>query len=216
MYDSGIKASRLIADTISETDVWIDIPMTDYLGWIDEVEQLLYSEIIKETATYEKSASVNTSGEVDLNSVSTDGESDKPRFDDIYAVYADGVQLIHTEGNVGHIFPDCYWKDGGNLKYRLEKAPSKLTIYYFVRPKLKTSAGGDQKTIKLPPEWVGIIRAKLRGEAYKVVNEDNQAAKWINDYNILIQQFTQYMSARKPELGGYRRQAWRQKMPTTN
>lgn len=122
-----------------------------------------------------------------------------PRFEDIYTVYADNKQLAKVTAVGGETFPDTYWKQENNLYYNTTPTPDEVKVFYFIRPKLKTKT--PTETIKLPVEWVCIIRAKLRGEAYKLVNEDNAAAKWLNDYNVLMEQFKQYMAARNPEFG---------------
>ena len=48
MFDSGISAADLIADIITEADVAYPITNRSYVGWLTALEQLIYSEIIKE------------------------------------------------------------------------------------------------------------------------------------------------------------------------
>ena len=43
--------------------------------------------------------------------------------------------------------------------------------------------------------------AELRGEAYKLCNEDAVAAKWLNDYNALLDSFRQWLVLRQPNFG---------------
>ena len=48
MFDSGILASRLIEEIQEEADIAIPILDGTYVSWLNALEQLLYSEIIKE------------------------------------------------------------------------------------------------------------------------------------------------------------------------
>ena len=202
MFESGIKACDLVDEIISEADVWPDIPKERYYEWIDEAEQLLYSEIIKESAVVAFGKSLLQGGIIlDFSMIRPEIRptgADEPRFEDVYAVYADKVQLIRAEENVGEILPDTYYKRNGKLYIHTDDAVT-CHFHYYVRPILKKQQ--PETTIKLPPEWVCIIRSKLRGEAYKLKNEDVTAAKWINDYNVLIEQFKVYMAARRAEIG---------------
>ena len=196
MFDSGITAESLVEEIISEVDAAPDIPPETYYEWLDEAEQLLYSEIIHEQAK----ASAAGSSPVTLASLKQK-DADTPRFEDICAVYADKKQLARVSMESGETFPDTYWKEEDALCFRAEPKPGRIRVYYYVRPERKSQ--DPTNTVKLPPEWVQIIRAKLRGEAYMLVNEDSAAAKWIDLYNVLLEQFKQYMSARSPEIGGW-------------
>lgn len=124
-------------------------------------------------------------------------------FEDIYAVYADGKQLIKSTLASGVIFPDSYFKTENKLGLHLTKVPNsnKITLIYHVRPKLKTTQSIHTDTVKLPAEFIDLVKAKLRGEAYKVANEDGLAAKWINDYNVLVDTFKAWISDKQSEFG---------------
>jgi len=53
----------------------------------------------------------------------------------------------------------------------------------------------------LPIEFIDLAKAKLRGEAYKVANEDSLAAKWINDYNMLVETFKAWIERERANFG---------------
>lgn len=194
MFDSGITAKEFITAIKNETDIAPDIEDATWYRLIDEVEQLLYSEIIKEAHSW--SGAVNEQGIAEYPIVL---EGDAVRFEDIYAVYAGGVQLIKSTPAGGAVFPDCWYKWENNLKINSDKKD--YVAYFYVRPNLKTGSGGENQHINLPVEWLPLIGAKVRGEVYKLVGEDTTSAKWLADYNVLVEQFRQYMTLREPDIG---------------
>jgi hypothetical protein len=194
MFESGITAESLVETLTEEIDVAPDISVGTYYNWLDEIEQLLYSEIIREIHIYTAN---NPANHIDFSDMTASG-ADIPMFEDVYAVHAGNKQLFKSTV-VGSLFPDTYWKQENALHFNVTPAPQVMTVYYFIRPALKSTT--PTNTIKLPIQFVPIIKAKLRGEAYKLVNEDNTAAKWLNDYNILLEQFKQYIADRQPQFG---------------
>ena len=52
MFDSGTTAKELIEAIQNEADIAPDIPEDSYIQWLNSVEQLLYSEVIKEQKKY--------------------------------------------------------------------------------------------------------------------------------------------------------------------
>ncbi|MCH5188410.1 MAG: hypothetical protein J1F63_08395 [Oscillospiraceae bacterium] len=197
MFDSGVTAKAFIDEIKMEVDAAPDIYDATYYRFIDECEQLLYSEIIRETLIFTP-VGESAPGFLSFEYIETTG--DKVRYEDIYAVYAGDVQLVRATPAGIRTFPDSYSRIGETLYIKSENK-AEINIYFYVRPKLKTRPGGENDTIKLPIEWLPIIGAKVRGEAYKLVNEDYAAAKWLADYNALIEQFKQYIAARAEKLG---------------
>ena len=53
----------------------------------------------------------------------------------------------------------------------------------------------------LPYEWLELVMSKLRGEAYKIANDDGQAAKWLEDYNAQLSSFTEWARKRQERYG---------------
>lgn len=199
MFDSGIKASVLIEQIRDEADIAIPIADENYVSWLNALEQLLYTEIIQEQGKIELADALSSIIDIDTLDVSS-GEN-AMRFEDIHAVYADNTQLIKSTVSSGVIFPDTYYKIGNNIGLNLKKDPEKLKIIYFVKPELKTTDNISAKNVMVPIEFIDLVKAKLRGEAYKVANEDSIAAKWINDYNILLETFKAWLSGKQAAFG---------------
>jgi hypothetical protein len=124
------------------------------------------------------------------------------RFEDVHAVYADNVQLIKSTLASGVIFPNSYYKDAVSIGIKLAELPDEIKIVYCVRPALKDAkALTDADTVKVPIEFIDLVAAKLRGEAYKLSNEDGLAAKWLNDYNVLLETFKAWVLDKQPSFG---------------
>jgi len=199
MFDSGIKVSDLINQIRDEADIAYPISDECYLIWLNALEQLLYTEIIQEQGKIELTGNVGSVIAIDTLTV-PEGES-AVRFEDIHAVYADSTQLIKSTVASGVLFTNTYYKMGNNIGINLIKEPEKIKIIYFVKPELKTIATYRSKNIMVPIEFIDLVKAKLRGEAYKLANEDSIAAKWLNDYNVLLETFNAWHSSKQAEFG---------------
>lgn len=202
MFDSSIPASTLVTDLKDEIDIAPSIPNRAYIMWLNSLEQLLYREIIKEQKCITVKSPINNC--IDLSEIPIGSDESRIRFEDIHAVYADNTQLIKSTLSSGAIFPNTFYKTGNNMEFNTDESVSLLKIIYFVKPALKTVNENDaigEGNVMLPVEFIDLATAKIRGEAYKTVNEDSLAAKWINDYNILLENFKAWMADKAPEFG---------------
>lgn len=202
MFDSGISAKELIESVKSEVDVALPIPNASYVMWLNSLEQMFYSSIIQE----QNIITVNnpTSETIVLSDLVTSDNEAAVRFDDIYTVYADSVQLIKTNAASGQIFPNCYYKVNNNMAFNTFKKPERLDIVYSIKPALKTVDDSDEVqdgNVMLPIEFIEIAKSKLRAEAYMIENEYTPAANWINNYNILLENFKQWLLEHAAQFG---------------
>lgn len=220
MYDSKIKASTLINELKNSLDVAEDISSMMYASWINEVEQFLYTEIIKEQREYKVSGYYKPLG-INLSAIDVADTEDDVRFDDVVAVYYSDtstpqikeVQLTKTTLADFKTFTNTYCKKskgvsvtgdtvyGELIDINTHRENEPVRVVYIVRPKLKTEDNVSNLSLNVPPEFVSLIRAKLCGEAYKYVNEDSIAAKWLNDYNILLETFKKWVAEKNPAFG---------------
>ena len=85
----------------------------------------------------------------------------------------------------------------------MNKPTTKLSIIYYVRPLPKSieNMNAHNQNIMLPHEFIDLAKTKLRGEAYKLCNEDTLSAKWLADYNALLETFTQWINDKRPNFG---------------
>ena len=126
------------------------------------------------------------------------------RFEDIYAVYADTTQLIKTSITSGFVFPDCFYKKGDNLAVKMQKTPNFIKLIYHIKPKLIKVNENDEiqyGNVMIPIEFIELVKSKLRGEAYSLENEYGPASNWLNNYNILLENFKQWLSDKAQQFG---------------
>lgn len=200
MFDSGKSVSELITELKDEVDIALEIPDSSYIGWLNAIEQLCYSEIIKEQRELTVS---DAESPISLSGLSVSDAESPIRFEDIYAVYADGVQLMKTTLASGQIFPDTFYKHNDYLGFNSPYMTKELKIVYFARPKIKTidDEGNVEGNVTFPVEFVDMVKAKLRGEAYKLANEDALAGKWLNDYNVALENFKAWCENKTSQFG---------------
>ena len=208
MFDSGISAKDLIAQLKSEVDAAEEIPNATYITFLNALEQMLYADFIKEQNTVKVSfsPSVNTfPATVDLSGLEIPDTEYNVTFEDIYAVYVNhNLQLIKTSPANGIVFPNSYYKTGGNLSYSSKNPVREIRIVYIVKPAVKTVDENDviqDGNVMIPLEFIELVKSKLRYEAYMLVNEYTAAANWVNVFNSLLTTFSEWLANREPQFG---------------
>lgn len=208
MFDSQVKANDFILALKSETDIAPDIPDSYFIDWLNHVEQTLYDNVIKEeeVASYSVPAGSGDSKGFRFYSAEYDDiDQNAPvRFEDIVSVTFVGRGLTKVSMDIGEkrLFPYCYYREGEvSFKCYIPEAAGTLILIYTVRPTPKTITNITTQNIMVPPEFLDLVRAKLRGEAYKFANEDALAAKWLNDYNQQLEYFRAWIASNKSTFG---------------
>lgn len=202
MYDSGTSCASLIESIKSETDISIDIPTEAWKRWINETEQLAYTEIIR---LPKKAIIEDPVTPAEMTSIIPANGEKQPIFEDIIKFFAGKHELIKISLTGAEIYKrNSYWNDGGRIGFNLigDTPSDVLKVIYCVRPELKTiSSDTVSGNIMLPPEFIEMVAARLRGEAYKLANEDTLSAKWISDYNSYIENLKVWVTAHGAEYG---------------
>ena len=195
MFDSGKSVKELIDEIKEEADIALELPTTTYINWLNALEQLCYTEIIKEQREIELK---NPTSPISISTLTVSEDEEPIRFEDIYTIYADYVQLTKTTLTSGNVFPNTFFKKNNDIGFSVDGSVRDMKIIYFAKPKVKTSDTGN---VMLPIEFIDMAKAKLRGEAYKLVNEDALASKWLNDYNVAIENFKTWCNNKSSQFG---------------
>lgn len=201
MFDSGISVKSFIQDIKSEADIAPDITDAKYISWINALEQVLYSDIIREQRKVDIEV-LNSEGEyINKVPIETDENEADVRFEDIISVFKGDTQLIKTSLLSGGIFNDCWFNNGGVLwvNTTFKNEDDTITVFYHVRPAEKSSA--NEEVINLPAEFMDLMYSYVRAEAYKYANEDALSAKWQAEYNARLEIFKAWVDARRPSFG---------------
>lgn len=210
MFDSGISVKDLIDELKNtEVDIALEIPNKTYVEWLNSLQQLLYTEIIKEQRKTVLKPPFTSP--LSILSIEIGNNENRPYFEDIYAIYADDTELIKSSVTSGVIFPNTFYKDNNNIGYNTKTVPTEITIVYIVKPALVTMTthgnikdvydDGNPINVMIPVEFIDLVKAKLRGEAYKLANEDVIAGKWLNDYNTLLETFKAWITEKSSNFG---------------
>ncbi len=202
MFDSGITVESLIDDLNDEADVEYPISDKMWVDWLNQLEYLLYSEIVRENR---KCTVVYSNGDITLPTFQSGNEADV-EAGDVLSVFSDDIQLIQINEASSDIFPDCWYVHGNGIRYSTEYTPVSMSITYTARPKLHEitidgTATAISGNVNVPIGFIDMVKAKLRGEAYKIANEDALAAKWLNDYNALLENFKMFVAERQASFG---------------
>ncbi len=192
MFDSGKSVKDVIDMIKSSLDIEGSISDDLFLFWVNEVEQLLYSEMIREYGIIEVE-----DAEFPYNLPS------EIRFEDIYRLYIDDIEYEKATPN--SIFECTFYKiwDTENkcdVVYVVPATdfPSKLKIIYIKRPPIKTEVN---EKVMLPIEWLKIIISYCKSMAYKEYNDFIMANNWIAEYNAYVQDFQVWIASKQPEFG---------------
>lgn len=203
MYNSGIKSAELIQSVTEEADIVIPISDTSWYRWINSVEQFVYTEIFNQFVFCELYFEEISDNTIHLGTqIPPIYGAASPDFDDIVKIYADDVELSRSGVVSSVVFDDkpLYYTDyAGNIKLVIPFDAEKVKIVYKLRPSLKSA--GDDSFINLPVEFVDMLASRLRAEAYKIANEDGQAAKWAAEYNAQLETLKVWSAMRSERYG---------------
>jgi len=196
MYDSGKTIASLIAEINSEADIAIDMPDTTYLRIINAFQQLIYSEFIEDY----RSATITSSGNIALSGITVGTGEAAVKYDDIIKVYAGDNELTKSGVITSISIPDkdIYYGSGTSVIIVSMSAYETVKVVYRARPAISAAVTDN---VYVPYEWLELLAAKVRGEIYKIANEDNLAAKWLADYNTQLESFKAWAAKKNIRYG---------------
>ena len=203
MYDSSVTAHELVTSVAATVNVACELDREFYLGVLSKLEQLLYAEYICDERLI---FAVCEDGEIDLSVAEVPGGERTPRADDVFSVYFGGIPLRRVRLSEAYLLePEegeggYYRSDEAKISLCLPPEPQNddIAVFYRAAPRLKIGDGALDP-VALPYEFLPLAEAKLRGEAYKLADDDASAAKWLAEYNALLVSFAEWL--RRSEKG---------------
>lgn len=206
IYSSGMTTVEFIESLIGEADISYPITKASWVMWLNAAEQLLYSEVIHDRRAAILPWSKFREGGYVLSDIDVAEDEAEVAARDLVHVYADKRELQRVSFVGGNVFGGMgRWYTDGKLLKLGEPYPDayEIRVVYNARPALKRADNdvfGDEE-IYLPPEFMPMLAAKLRGDAYKLANEDVLAAKWLADYNAQLEDFKAFTASHAPVFG---------------
>lgn len=128
-------------------------------------------------------------------------------------VCCEDVIAVVYEGGVSaaYLTPDAFAAVGSgagvptytltDTALRLSAGAAGATLVYTLRPK-RYGEAEEGEPLPLPEEHLPLLAAYVRGEAYKSVNDDALAAKWLGEYNGRLVQLGRYLDDLRARRGG--------------
>lgn len=205
MFASNMKVSELLEAVRNSTDISIDVTDGEMLVWLNAMEQMLYSELIKEQHLTEIDGAA-PDDIITFDSLARDeGEADIEERD-IVVVAADNTELDRISGGVGVIWhsnerPSWYPVKTG-IQLCLKYVPDTVYVAHVVRPEPYTVAAKETDDVRMVAEFVPMYLARLRGEMYKLANEQGLSAQWIGEYNTELENFKVWNASHDAHFGG--------------
>ena len=148
-------------------------------------------------------------GRIDLSRIVAGEYESPPTTDDIVALYVGGAEIPRVGAALFHTFEDepFYIKEGmSTLGIKPFADGEEAELLYHVRPAMKVVVEGEicEDPVALPVEFLDLAAAKLRGEAYRLCDDDVQGERWLADYNFRLDHFRQWIKNRNRAFGSWR------------
>ncbi len=194
LFDSGLSVCRFIEQMQEEFSSYGELEFWRIIEWINILEQLVYSEVVQ----YESFAEIRPP-DFSINYIDFVPPKgiDTVRFSDIFAIRCDNEMLSLGRDCDSDMIKGTYFDRRGRLFLNVEQLPELVCVYFNARPKLITEETKEHRNIHIPPEFLDLFRSRIRGEYYKYINEDAMSAKWITEYNVILENFKEWCKNRE-------------------
>lgn len=195
MFSASLTVGDLIDEVIDSVGLYTAHDRSVYLDTFNECISRLYTELIREVHSI---SATPLSSQVILASLAPQVGAADLRGSDIVGVQAGKKPLRYLPPARFSLCSknDCVYTLKGDVL--LLAYPTTLgntvSIFYLIRPTVY-SATQEGVRIPFPDEFLPLLRARLRGEGYRLANEDTLAAKWLGEYNTLLEEFRLWLAS---------------------
>jgi hypothetical protein len=197
MFSCHLSIGRFLDELIADMGLYSDRDRAFYRGRMNEALLFLYTAVIRMRA---EGTATPLGGFLSCEEIPPPAGTAPVEPSDILAVFCGSHQLRYLPPEHLHDadgLPCCFYtvtEDGILLSHTDTVMP--LRVVFTVRP---PQYGEDSEETKLPmpAEFVPLLAAKVRGDVYMAVGEDELAAKWLASYNAMLTDFYDYLAARR-------------------
>ncbi len=197
IFTSSTTAKLLIDDVMEDLGLYEPPARADFYKFFNECLTRLYTEVICHCSSVEMTTA---NGFITYNDLMVKAEQSVSGADICAVAVKSPFNPImratpFTQKLLTSTTP-CYVCEKDRITFNSTTRQTYL-IFYTYRPSTVTAGNESTLQVALPAEYHNLLRAKLRGEAYKLANEDDLAAKWLGEYNLLLEDFCRYVAVKK-------------------
>ena len=192
MFLSNCTANELINRVQNELG-YANAPDRDffYTSLNDSLARI-YAELISEKRRFAAEAAGVT---VDLSAITPQEGCAPTRGADVSAVWSGDRQLRFLPYSMLSLGGKGYYTVAGDLLILGDGSDgADLSVEAVLRPARFTEESGDG-CIPFPDEFLSLLACRMRGEALRLSGEDGEAAKWLGEYNTLLEEFSGWLAA---------------------
>ncbi len=202
MLQANTTIGELLDSVTADMGLFTDRDRAFYRGLMNETLTFLYTAVIRMRAA---GMAIPNAGLIAYENIPTPAGTDKVQPQDVVTVYR-GRQQMHAlspfDLGTASGLDTCYYAitDEGIRISRTDLSYA-MQVIFTLRPP-QYGEGDEGTPVPLPQEFVPMLAAKIRGEAYRAVGEDALSAKWLGVYNACLADFYDYLAERRRALCG--------------
>lgn len=192
MFSSNCTANELTRRVQDELGYANSPDRSFFYGVLNDCLARLYTEVIAEKRRLTANAK---NGKANLAAVTPPENCAPIREQDVCAAWNGDRQL--------RFLPSSMFSLGGKGYYTVEDGclclgdpedGETLEIAVILRP-LPFGEENGNTPIPFPDEFISLLACRMRGEALRLSGEDGEAAKWLGEYNALLDEFKLWLAA---------------------
>lgn len=194
VFTSHIRIKDFLDELIIDMGLYQERDRTFYRDRMNEAITFLYKVVIRERAEGE---GVPKNGILTCASI-TSPFGTAMQENDVLAVFRGNRQLryLPPEDLPAATGMEGFYTVKNEAIHLSDGKNDRVRVVYIIRP-VRYQENSESTYIPLPDEFIPMLAARVRGEAYRLVGEDELAAKWLAVYNAGLADFYDYLAVRR-------------------
>lgn len=198
MLCSTVTIKNFLDELIADMGLYEGCEREVYRKRMNDTLNFLYTVIIRSEA---EGAATPKNGLIPRSAIPAPSNAAGVQLNDVLAVYDGSRKLRYlppADLPAAAGLPGFYTVTQEGIRLSDSGIDHPLRIRFIERP-IQYGADSENTYIPLPNEFLPMLAARVRGEVYRLVNEDAPAAKWLALYNAYLADFHTYLAARRRE-----------------